>query len=91
MYGEARELQLLVLADARQEDLKPFIRAQLVRAYKELAELRLRLQGKGPPKAVDYSARSRRKPAARGFTELPQDKPVKPVPAQPSTEPKPEC
>lgn len=69
MYGEARELQMLLLNDARDASLKPFVRSQLARAYKELAELRLRLQGKGPPKAVDYSTKAKRSKPGRGFVE----------------------
>lgn len=74
MYGEARELQLLVLNDARKKSLKPFVRAQLARAFRELGEFRLRLQGKGPPKAVDYARKTKRS-APAGFTETPQVKP----------------
>jgi hypothetical protein len=72
MYGEARELQLLVLKHSRDKTLKPFVVSNLVRAYRELAELRLRLQGKGPPKAVDYGdRRKQRKAKPQGFTEAP--------------------
>jgi len=80
-YSEARELQLLILNDAKDPTLKPFVRAQLARAYKELTELRLRLIGKGPPKAVDYSVK-RKKPSARsGFADLPaeQKQPIEPA------------
>ena len=76
MDKEARNLQLLVLKDADDPELKPFIRAQLARAYRELGEFRLRLQGKGPPKAVDYSVK-RKKPSARsGFADLPAEQQV---------------
>jgi hypothetical protein len=81
MFCEARQLQILILKDAHDPDLKPFVRAQLVRAYREMAELRLRLQGKGPPKAVDYSVK-RKKPSARsGFADLPaeQKQPIEPA------------
>lgn len=81
MYAESREIQLLVLQDAKDESLKPFIRAQLARAYRELGEFRLRLQGKGPPKAVDYAAKKPRTKAAKGFSETSTDaKPAKPAP-----------
>lgn len=75
MFTEARELQVLLLRDARDEEVKPFIRAQLVRAYRDLAELRLRLQGKGPPKAVDYARAKDKRSAPASFTETPQAKP----------------
>lgn len=72
MFTEAKELQSLILNDAKDPSLKPFVRAQLARAYKELGEFRLRLQGKGPPKAVDMSDRKRKtKGQAQGFTEAP--------------------
>ena len=73
MWYQARELQTLVSDDAKKEGIKPIERAALVRVWKELSELRLRLQGKGPPKAVDYSAKGKRGKAKadRGFLEAP--------------------
>ncbi len=69
MFAEAKELQELMLQDAKREGLKPIERSALGRVWKELGEFRLRLQGKGPPKAVDYASRKPRKPAVQGFTE----------------------
>lgn len=65
-YSQAKELQSLLLKDAADPDLKPAVRAQIARAFKELGEFRLRLQMKGPPKAVDAAALKKPKANSRG-------------------------
>lgn len=75
MFAEAKELQELMLKDAKREGLKPIERSALGRVWKELGEFRLRLQGKGPPKAVDYARAKAKRSAPATFTETPQSKP----------------
>ena len=72
MLTEAKELQELLGKAAKGKGLKPIEQSALARVWKELGEFRLRLQGKGPPKAVDMSDRKRKtKGQAQGFTEAP--------------------
>lgn len=72
MFAETKILQELLAKDAKREGLKPIERSALARVWKELGEFRLRLQGKGPPKAVDYTSKARRsRPAAE-----PHDSPL---------------
>lgn len=73
MLTEAKELQELLGEAAKGEGLKPIERSALARVWKELGEFRLRLQGKGPPKAVDYGSRTKKTKPTKGFTETPQD------------------
>jgi len=90
MFRETKELQELVFISAKGGGLKPIEQAALARVWKELAELRLRLQGKGPPKAVDYAAKKPKPaPNSASFTETPaQVKPkrakVVPSPSRPT-------
>ena len=81
MFAEAKELQELMLQDAKKEGLKPIERSALGRVWKELGEFRLRLQGKGPPKAVDYAGRKAKRSSPASFTETPQAK-TGPTPAK---------
>lgn len=79
MFAEAKELQELMLEDAKRDGLKPIERSALGRVWKELGEFRLRLQGKGPPKAVDYAGRKKKPKASQGFTETASEGGLKPV------------
>lgn len=74
MLTEAKELQELLAKEARSEDLKPLERSSLIRVWHELGAFRLRLQGKGPPKAVDYASKKPKTKASQGFTETPVEK-----------------
>lgn len=70
VYRQARELQLLLLDSARDDETTPSALAQVARAFADLEELKLRLKMKGPPKPVDPVVRKPVKQSDAGqFTE----------------------
>lgn len=75
MLAEVKELQELLVEATRGDGLKPIELSALTRVWKELGEFRLRLQLKGPPKAVDYARAKAKRSAPASFTETPQSKP----------------
>ncbi len=84
---DVRELQELLMRDARSVEVQPVQRAQLARAYKELEELELRLKMKPAPKPIDVTVKPRKQQASSGFSESPaQAKPkrAQKVQVQPS-------
>ena len=56
--AQAQELQALLMKDARMEDVKGAVRAQIARAWVDLQEMRLRLAMKPAPKPIDVSDRA---------------------------------
>lgn len=64
------DLQALLMDDARKPEIKPSVRAMVSRAWKELQELRLRLQMKPAPKPIDVQPRQ---PRRRGKSAVPVD------------------
>ena len=93
MFAETKILQELLAEDAKREGLKPIERSALARVWKELGEFRLRLQGKGPPKSVDYTDR-RKRGKAKGtkfdYGEAPVVASDTTSPSVPSDKPSPE-
>jgi hypothetical protein len=51
------EMQCVVFEEARNKETKPHLRAGLVRAWKELEELKRKIRGKPDPKPVDVSVK----------------------------------
>ena len=95
VFSQAKELQELIMEDARSEELKPLIRAGLARAFVELEMLKLRLRMKPAPKPIDVS----QKPAKsktnreRRFIESQAEAVIpkahqSPCPTEPSTQPR---
>lgn len=65
-YRDALAIQRLVAKDAKDPELVAKDRCLLARAFVELETLKLRLRGKGPPKAVDMEKRMQRAGMSRG-------------------------
>jgi hypothetical protein len=53
---QAVELQELLMKDARETTLKAVSRAIVARAWRELEDMKRRIQGKADPKPVDVAA-----------------------------------
>lgn len=72
-YSQALELQDLLMKDAREATLKPVSRAIVTRAWKELEELKRKMQGKPDPKPVEIQRKIKglRVLSARPVFELP--------------------
>ena len=70
-YRDAKELQRLLMHDARDPGLKPITRAALARAFCELEETKRKLKMKPLPKAVDVTLprKSGSKASASGISE----------------------
>ena len=81
---DVRELQELLMRDARSVEVQPVQRAQLARAYKELEELELRLKMKPAPKPIDVTVKPRKQQASSGFSESPAQAKPKRAKVQPS-------
>ena len=71
-YSQAKELQRLLMLDARDPEIRPHDRAALARAFCDLEETKRKLRMKPLPKSVDVSKYGKRaaKPASTpNFTE----------------------
>ena len=70
-FADAKELQRLLMQDARADGLKPLVRAGIARAYCELEEMKRRLRMKPLPKAIDVTLtrKGNGKPNLSGISE----------------------
>lgn len=66
-FSQAKHLQKLIFNDADKPDLKPVVRATLVRAFVELEECKRKLRMKPLPKAIDVSKPKQKAPRRTGL------------------------